>query len=51
MIISYYSDTLFYEDFSLTDAINRFNTTSCSDKGGAVVVCYQCEDNGLLIIL
>ena len=42
----HFSDTLFYEDFSLSSAINRFHSSSCPDNGGAVVVCYQCEDSG-----
>lgn len=38
-------DTLFFEDFSFKSAIDRFNDTSCSTHGGAVVLCYQCEDS------
>ena len=45
-LLSFNSDTLFFEDFSFKSAIDRFNDTSCSTHGGAVVLCYQCEDSG-----
>ena len=39
-------DTLFTEDFSLSDFIQFFSSSPCREGGGALAPCYKCRDEG-----
>ena len=43
---SFFSDTLFYEDFTFSGFIESFHKSPAKDSRGALVACYNCKDEG-----
>ena len=41
----FYSDTLFFDDFSLSEMVKRFEGPAIQEDG-ALVTCCTCKDNG-----
>ncbi len=48
LLYSFHSDTLFMEDFNLTDFLESFHTSPCREVGGAMAPCYKCKDEGII---
>ena len=44
-----YRDTLFLEDFKLSDFVEEFLASKACSEGGAFVPCYRCKDDGTLV--
>ena len=39
-------DTLFYDDFILSEFVGKFLSSSTIQEEGAFIPCYQCSDEG-----
>ena len=47
-IDGFFSDTLFYKDFSLIEVVRKFESTPSIAGGGTLVTCCTCGENGIL---